>query len=123
MSKFIIETRQKAERLFETAQPLDASGSIVLPVREVRGYAEILLFGVSDQPFGVNIEEAPNLAAVQAGRFVQTEATILSTVVGSFQQVKTRVAPLGSYMRITIGNLAASPMTVFDFLAQGLPLS
>lgn len=118
---FEIQTRQKTDVLFEFSEPLDLFGLFVSPVREVSGYAKITILAVADQPFGLNVEEAVSVADDGTGRFVQTDATITAALVGGQYQIATSVQPFGKYMKMVVGNLGAA-MSLFDFLAKGVPL-
>src|SRR5262245_17198886 len=118
---FVIPTRQKADLLFESVLPLAGGTSFVSNVARVDGYAQIAILAVSDQPFGITVEEACVVAPDGTGRFVQTQGTLMSTLVGGQQQVCTRIQPCGTFMRMTLGNLGGA-MTFLSFCAQGIPL-
>jgi hypothetical protein len=114
---FIIPTRQKADVLFHTSDPLAAGGSFI-PARPalVLGYDTVAILAISDQPFGLSIEEACDAD----GPFVQTN-TLTSSAAGGFQRICARIRPCGAYMTIALGNLGAA-MEELDFCAQGIPL-
>src|SRR4029077_14421100 len=114
---FVIETRQKADILFGSSVPLPAATSFISDIRLVSGYALIAIFAVSDQAFGIAVEEACN----PDDSFIQTQPTILSTLVAGQQQVCVRIQPCAPFMKMALGNLGA-PMGILSFCARGLPL-
>ena len=130
----VIETRQETEVLFSlppvpTDNPpflLPAAGVVVMPPqpsptlslgKNVAGYAAVDFLGISDTAMSLLIEEAndPN------GPFVPVQ-TIASVVAGSFQMIRSRVIPIGSFMRVTLTN-AGGAQTVLSFKGIGLPVT
>lgn len=118
---FAIQTRQKTDLLFESSDPLGALGFFSSPVREVSGYAKISILAASDQPFGLNVEEAVSVKLDGTGQFVQTDATILAVLVAGQFQIATSVKPFGRFMKMILGNLGAT-QAFLSFLARGVPL-
>lgn len=118
---FAIQTRQKTDVLFESSDPLGVLGFFASPVREVSGYAKVSILAASDQPFGINVEEAVAVKVDGTGQFVQTDATIMAALVGGQFQVTTSVKPFGRFMKMVLGNLGA-PQGFLSFLAKGIPL-
>lgn len=114
---FIIPTRQKADTLFRTTEPLTSGSSFVPPKPAlVLGYDVVAILAISDQPFGISIEEACDAD----GPFVQT-STLASSAVGGVHRICARVRPCGAYMTLALGNLGGD-MTELDLCAQGIPL-
>lgn len=121
MGNFEIPTRQKADLLFSTAEPLGIGDFFISPVRRVSGYAEIPVFALADQPFTIQVEEATDVEEDGSGNFVQTQ-TLTAVAVGPLWLVCERIRPCGSYMQMTLGNLGGAGMTSLNFSVQGLPL-
>lgn len=120
-TQFSIETRQKAEVLFQTEVPLGVGGTFEGPVRQVDGYAQIAILGISDEPFTIEVFEAVNVTPDGAGRFVKTQGTLSSSVVGSQSVISTQVAPFGKFMKMLLTNTGGA-MSELSFVAQGRPL-
>src|SRR5436190_22194869 len=118
---FAIPTRQKTDVLFESSAPLDALGFFTSPVMEVSGYAKITILAASDEPFGLNVEEAVSVEPDGTGNFVQTDPTIMASFVSGQWQIATTIKPFGKFMKMVLGNLGA-PMAYLSFLAKGMPL-
>lgn len=111
----IISTRQETEDLAHTAEPLGIGGSFVSNIVLVAGYDHVSLFGVSDQAFTVQIEEA----CLAEGPFVVTKS-INSSLSGSQQALCSQVEPCGVFMRISVWN-GLLPMGSLSFCATGVP--
>jgi hypothetical protein len=120
---FSVLTRQKSDLLFSSQIPLGAFGAFVSPVRKVSGYALIAILAISDQPFAINIEEATAVNSTGEGNFVQTQAILLSQPSGAYQKVAIRFNPVGKYMKLELGNLAAEPETFLSLVGRGVPLA
>jgi len=119
---FVIPTRQKADVLFQSTKPLARFAFYDSPVAEVSGYARVIILAASDQSFGLNIEEAVSVTPAGVGNFVQTDNTILATLVGSNWQIATSVLAFGKYMKMIVGNLGGGAQSFFNFMAKGIPL-
>lgn len=116
VAPYIIITRQKAEILLETHEPLFAGQSLVGAVRLVAGFAYLSILALSNQAFSITIEEG-NTAD---GPFVQT-ATFASSADGAGQQrVCERFFPCGTYALITLNN-PGGDMSDLDFTVIGIP--
>lgn len=114
-----IVTRQKVDRLFGPTDLLAALATFSSEVRRVAGYGSVTFLIVSDQPFTLRVEEAPE----SDGPWVQTESqtSILDPVSGN-QFICTDVRPCGSFMRIFVDNTGGL-QTIFDLNVGGLPIS
>ena len=129
-----VPSRQETEELFTlppvaTNSPpflLPAGGSVVIPAqpssslslgKKVAGYAAVDFLAISDQAMTLLVEEAND----QSGPFVQV-ASFASVVAGSFQMIRQRVVPIGSFMRVTLSN-TGGPETVLSFKGIGLPMT
>lgn len=121
-AEFTIPTRQKADVLFESSTPLGVGDSFTSDVKRVSGYAQISILAISDQPFGINVEEACVVDINGVGNFVQTGTTLMSSAVGGQQVICTRIQPFGNFMKMVLGNLGPGDMTSLSFSAQGIPL-
>lgn len=121
MPTFIIPTRQKADGLFETSEPLLTGGVFLSDVAEVSGYAKVSFFASSDQPFGLNVEEAVSVKVDGSGNFVQTDPTFLATLAGGIWSVTARIQTFGRFMKVVLGNLGAD-MSFLSFQGRGVPL-
>jgi hypothetical protein len=118
---FAIATRQKADVLFESSSPLGILGFFASPVRRVSGYAKISILAASDQPFGLNVEEAVSVKPDGTGNFVQTDPTIAAVLVGGNFQIVTTIKPFGRFMKMVLGNLGG-PEGFLSLLVKGIPL-
>lgn len=115
---FAIATRQKADVLFgPLARALGASVSQVLPVRRVAGYARVNFLGISAATFTILVEEANEAE----GPFAQitTLTSALDPVTG-LQRICERLAPCGTFMRLTVTNTGATRSAI-SLLVNGLP--
>lgn len=126
-SKFVIQTRQKAELLFEVVSPLGAAPSATLgvsktfasPPRLVQGYGAINFLIISDVAFTLRIQEA----STPAGPWAQTvsQASALDAATGN-QFICLQVAPCGAYMRVFVDNGPAAQGS-FTLEGVGLPVA
>jgi len=130
----VIETRQETEVLFGLPPvPADtppfliaAGGSLVIPAqpsaslalgKKVAGYAAVDFLAVSDQGMSLVVEEAND----PEGPYVVV-ATFASALMGTFQAIRERVIPIGSFMRVTLSNTAGAE-TFLSFKGVGLPVT
>lgn len=119
--EFVIQTRQKADLLALTKIPLGAGGSFQSRIRRVEGYAEIELFGVSDQPFQIKVFEATDVRRDGTGNFVLTQAAIVATASGAQWVICTRIDPCGRFAYFVLENTGAA-MTELAASVLGLPV-
>jgi len=61
MDGFVIQTRQKADVLFQSITPLPAGQVFTSAIARVAGYGEIAILAISDQPFTIVVTEAIEL--------------------------------------------------------------
>lgn len=130
----VIETRQETEVLFglppvpTDAPPflLGAGESIVIPAqpsaeralgKNVAGYAAVDFLAVSNAAMSLLVEEAND----PQGPYVPV-GTFPSAVAGTFQAIRQRVIPIGSFMRVTLSNTGGAE-TVLSFKGVGLPIT
>lgn len=112
----IIITRQKAEILLETHDPLDAGQSLAGAVRLVEGFAYLSILALTDQAFSITIDEA----STADGPFTRT-ATFPSAADGAGQQrVRERFFPCGAYALVTLTNLGGD-QSQLDYTVIGVP--
>lgn len=120
---FSIPTRQKADPLFESEDPINDGASFTTEVKRVSGYAQIAIFALSDQAFSITVEEAAVVNPDGTGNFAQTQPTIASVLVAGQEQIVTRITPFANYMKMTLANGSGANQTFMSFLAQGIPVS
>jgi hypothetical protein len=116
-----VQTRQTNDVLFSSDSPLAAAGIFTSEIRAVSGYGQIPILAISDQPFSIDVYEAVSLDAQGNGRFVLTQTTLVSAVVGGQEVISTRISPFGNYMKILLTNTGGA-MSALSFTAQGEPV-
>lgn len=112
---FVIPTRQKSDLLFRLVTPLGGGSSVPIDKKRVLGYDSVAILAISDQPFTISVQEAPDSNSL----FVQTQ-NLASAVVGGRNVVCTRIPPCGAFMQLLVANPGPA-MTVFDLSGQGIP--
>lgn len=121
---FVIQTRQKAARLFPThiselsdqLDPLGGSESLAQGPVEVSGYAVIAVMAISDQPFTITFYEGVS----PTGEFSVSQQFTSQVVDGRFV-VTERFTRSGSFMKMVFENTSSSPETYLNLLVQGVP--
>lgn len=135
--KNVVQTRQRVEDLF--APLVDAagnqifiagSGTMAIPAqppsppgpaalgREIDGYDVIAFYGLSDQPFTIDVYEAVECE----GPYVLAQ-TLTSAVLAGFSRVSTRIPSNAKFMRIVVTNTGGAAQTVFSFRGFGIPIA
>lgn len=117
--EFIIPTRQKADRLFESKALILAGGTFTSPVRRVEGYSLIKFLASSPQSFTLRIQEAVN----PKGPWVETHrfnSTLSGDGINQFSCED--VPPCGVFMRVFVDNTSGVNMASFQFLGLGHPI-
>jgi len=117
---FMIPTRQKADILVENDAPLGAApSSATSSVREIAGYSELSILGISDQPFEVTVEAG----CTDDGPFaaVVTFTSSLDASTG-LQKVCERMEPCGFFGRIILTNTSVTPQAQLSLCVIGLPM-
>lgn len=117
--KYVIQTRQKADRLFFTTTALGATATFESAVKRVLGYGSINFLGISDHAFTLRVEEAIN----PDGPWTQT-STVASTLDATTGHnfICEQVSPCGVFMRVFI-DAGATPLGSLSFLGVGLPVA
>ena len=115
---FASATRQKADVLFSSEEPLEGSAMLAAGPAEVMGYSVAAFLAITDRPLRIRVEEA----CAEEGPWAVT-ATLSSSFdpASQLERVCARVAPCGSFMRVFLDNLSASPEGILRFCALGLP--
>lgn len=115
---FVSATRQKADVLFSSDEPIGGSDTFSSAAAEVRGHSVVTFLAISDRPFRIRVEEACS----GDGPWALT-ATLPSAfdTVSQLERACARVAPCGSFMRAFLDNLSAAPQRVLRFCSLGLP--
>jgi hypothetical protein len=125
-SPFTVPTRQDAVVLLEEPKTetkksrlLAPAESVVLGVREIRGYAAILFWAVADgaAPFSLQVRQA----ATQDGTFVLTNV-IPSGVVDTRSVINVRLNLNAPFIRVTQVN-GGVVQTLNQVRVVGLPIS
>lgn len=114
-----IQTRQRTEELFRTDEPVTGGSPFVSEPREVDGYASVSFLGFSDVAFQLRVEEACELD----GPYTETHRfSAALNDANTDQQICRRVAPCGSYMRITVA-IDGGVMNRLDLCGIGIPIA
>ncbi len=127
--EFIIQTRQKADVLFESQTPLGIAEIFSSGIREVSGYSAIQILGIADEAFTVRIFEACEAEAGPQGitgpqfPFVESQGPFPSSLDATtgLNRVCVRLPPCGAFMRITVENVSGVAMDTFQICGSGLP--
>jgi hypothetical protein len=116
----VVETRQRADRLWESAVALAVSGTFSGAPRRTAGYGRLNVFISSNLSFRLRIEEACS----ESGPWTETHrATSAANDAGTAQVVTDPFTPSAEFARIFVDNLGVSPQTTFTLCVSGLPQS
>lgn len=115
---FIIPTRQKADRLFESDEPLGPGEEVCLDARTVAGYDQIRILATADQPFRVRVQEG---CSCEGPFGVTTTLTSVPGSVAGTHVLCESVQPCGSHMVLCPANTGPSVMTSFSLCGEGIP--
>lgn len=115
-TEFTIGTRQRADVLFHSDEPLGAGQSVSSGILDVRGYGTISILGSSGPTFTVSVREA----CFPDGVLIEV-SSLPSAASGPSQVVCERINPCGAFVEIALTNTGGAPQGSLDFCVQGLP--
>jgi len=118
-AEFIIPTRQKADLLFSSSEPILAGQVVEFPVRLVAGYSSLRVFAVADQPF----QGDGDGSCSKDGPFGDLEGAPSSVDPVTGLNFLCLVIPhCYPYVKLIFTSLSAVDMQRFSLCLHGLPL-